>query len=69
MVGERPAYLDDACDGDAALRAEVEGQLHADGMDATAIAECAAALSEDAGTLDIKQLMGVRKESSADRSK
>ena len=59
-----------------ALRADVERQLHADGLDAGAIAECAAALSEDAGPLDIKELLGrpsassgLRKESPADRSR
>lgn len=51
------------------LRADVERQLRAEGLDAATIAGCAAALSEDAGALDIKELIGVRKESPADRSK
>ena len=51
------------------LRDEVERQLRADsGMSDAQIAECVAAASEDAGPLDLRQLLG-RKESAPDRSR
>jgi RNA polymerase sigma-70 factor (ECF subfamily) len=53
------------------LRADVERQLRADGLDDRTIAECVALLTEDTGTLDLKQLLGpsLRKNSTVDRSR
>jgi RNA polymerase sigma-70 factor (ECF subfamily) len=55
-----------------ALRADVERQLHAEhGLSDAQVAECFAAASEDAGPLDLGQLLGqdeVRKKSAPDRS-
>lgn len=48
-----------------ALRADVDRQLRADGLDDRTIAEYTASLTEDAGTLDLKQLLGPRPSSSS----
>src|SRR6185369_8321719 len=52
-----------------AVRAAVHARLREDhGMDERAIAECLASVVDDAGPLDVRDLLGVRKNAAPDRS-
>ena len=50
------------------LRAEITASLRSEGLDETGIAECIASVSEDAGELDLRTLLTVRKKPAVDRS-